>query len=68
MNTATEIQQILREEMRESTVITIAHRLEAVKNATQFIRLEKGRIIAQGNTTAELMNGGRSDLLGLSST
>jgi len=68
MNTAMKIQQILREEMRESTVITIAHRLEAVKNATHFIRLEKGRIAAQGNTTAEMMNGGRPDLLGLSST
>lgn len=46
--TAMEIQQILREEMRESTVITIAHRLEAVKDADLFIRLEKGRVAAMG--------------------
>jgi len=68
MKTAIEIQQILREEMKESTIITIAHRLEAVKNATHFIKLDKGRIVAQGNTTAQMMNGEEHDLLGLSST
>lgn len=34
--------------MRESTVITIAHRLEAVKDATHCIVLGKGRVIKQG--------------------
>ena len=48
METAMEIQQILREEMRESTVITIAHRLEAVRDADYFIRLEKGKLAAEG--------------------
>ena len=48
METALQIQQILREEMTESTVLTIAHRLEAVKDANYFIRLDKGRVIAQG--------------------
>ncbi|KAL6715406.1 hypothetical protein ACLMJK_006367 [Lecanora helva] len=48
METAMSIQQILREEMKESTVITIAHRLEAVKDATHFIRLEKGRVASTG--------------------
>ncbi|KAL9629162.1 MAG: hypothetical protein Q9164_006996, partial [Protoblastenia rupestris] len=47
METAMTIQQILRDEMKESTVITIAHRLEAVKNADYFIRLDHGRIIEQ---------------------
>lgn len=48
METAMQIQQVLREEMRESTVITIAHRLEAVKDADFFIRLDHGRVIAHG--------------------
>lgn len=47
-----QIQQILRDEMRESTVITIAHRLEAVKDADFFIRLEKGRIADVGPASA----------------
>lgn len=43
-----QIQQVLREEMKESTVITIAHRLEAVKDADFFIRLDHGRVITHG--------------------
>lgn len=43
-----DIQQVLREEMKESTVITIAHRLEAVKDADYFIKLDNGRVVAQG--------------------
>lgn len=52
-----QIQQILREEMTESTVITIAHRLEAVKDADFFIRLEGGRVAECG--PAEAMGGDR---------
>lgn len=55
--TAMTIQQILREEMRESTVITIAHRLEAVKNADFYIRLDHGRVIGQGAVDAAVMGG-----------
>ena len=51
METALQIQQILRDEMKESTVVTIAHRLEAVKDADFFIRLDKGRVIASGPTS-----------------
>jgi ABC-type multidrug transport system fused ATPase/permease subunit len=46
--TAMRIQEILREEMRESTVITIAHRVEAVSNASFCVSLQKGKIIEQG--------------------
>lgn len=60
-----EIQQILREEMRESTVLTIAHRLEAVKNASHFIRLDKGRVVAQGLATDAMMDREGSNSLGL---
>ncbi|KAI4231087.1 MAG: hypothetical protein LQ352_008415, partial [Teloschistes flavicans] len=42
------IQRILREELRQSTVITIAHRLEAVEGADFFIRLEEGRVVSHG--------------------
>ena len=62
METAIHIQQVLREELRESTVITIAHRLEAVKNADHYIMLKNGRVVAQGPTTAEMMETGLSDL------
>ncbi|KAF2430015.1 ABC transporter [Tothia fuscella] len=43
-----EIQQILREEMVEATVIMIAHRVEAVKGADYAIVLDKGRVLRQG--------------------
>lgn len=46
--TAMQIQQVLHEEMRESTVVTIAHRLEAVKNADYCIVLGKGKVLKQG--------------------
>ncbi|KAL4916876.1 integral peroxisomal membrane peroxin-domain-containing protein [Aspergillus aurantiobrunneus] len=43
-----EIQQVLREEMRESTVVTIAHRLEAIKDADYFIEMDQGRVARYG--------------------
>jgi ABC-type multidrug transport system fused ATPase/permease subunit len=52
-----EIQAILREEMKESTVITIAHRLEAVKNADYCIVLHKGGVLAQGPAEEMLRSG-----------
>jgi ABC-type multidrug transport system fused ATPase/permease subunit len=46
--TAREIQGLLREELSESTVITIAHRLEAVRGATHAVVLGKGRVVRMG--------------------
>lgn len=43
--TAFHIQQVLREELRQSTVITIAHRVEAVKDADFEIVLDKGKVV-----------------------
>jgi ABC-type multidrug transport system fused ATPase/permease subunit len=43
-----EIQQVIREELRESTVITIAHRLEAIKDADYYVVLDKGRVSKHG--------------------
>ncbi|KAH7188227.1 uncharacterized protein B0J16DRAFT_89377 [Fusarium flagelliforme] len=46
--TAATVQRILRQELRESTVITIAHRLEAVQDATWCLRLDRGRVVECG--------------------
>lgn len=41
-----EIQGILKKEMKEATVITIAHRVEAVGDADFVVILENGRVTA----------------------
>lgn len=48
METAKTIQDILHTEMKGRTVITIAHRLEAVKNAEYCVVLGKGRLVKHG--------------------
>ena len=53
MDTAAYIQQVLRSELRQSTIITIAHRLEAVRNADYRIVLANGRVVEQGPVTPE---------------
>jgi ABC-type multidrug transport system fused ATPase/permease subunit len=55
LETALRIQHILREEMRESTVITIAHRLEAVREADYCVVLAEGRVVEQGPAGEVLM-------------
>ncbi|KAI3212555.1 hypothetical protein CBS147311_128 [Penicillium roqueforti] len=49
LETSLEIQQIIREELQQSTVITIAHRIEAVKDADYFVVLDQGRVSRQGH-------------------
>ncbi|GAB0135532.1 hypothetical protein EsDP_00003867 [Epichloe bromicola] len=46
--TAAAVQRILREELSKSTVITIAHRLEAVEDADWCLRLDRGRVVECG--------------------
>ncbi|EFY97544.1 ABC transporter [Metarhizium robertsii] len=46
--TAATVQKVLREELSKSTVITIAHRLEAVEDANWCLRLEKGQVLDCG--------------------
>lgn len=46
--TAAFVQRILREQLSNSTVITIAHRLEAVEDATWCLRLDHGRVVECG--------------------
>ncbi|KAK8089138.1 ATP-dependent bile acid permease [Apiospora hydei] len=52
--TAMAIQEVLRDELRQSTVITIAHRLEAVKDVDYFIRLDNGRVVEFGPARSQL--------------
>lgn len=61
METSMQIQQVLHEEMKESTVITIAHRLEAVSNADYCIVLGNGRVIKQGPAAELLITGTDAD-------
>ncbi|KPM43649.1 ATP-binding cassette transporter abc4 [Neonectria ditissima] len=46
--TAARVQRILREELSKSTVITIAHRLEAVEDANWCLRLDHGKVVECG--------------------
>ncbi|KAG6003802.1 hypothetical protein E4U43_000858 [Claviceps pusilla] len=48
--TAATVQRILRNELSNSTVITIAHRLEAVQDANWCLRLEGGQVLECGPT------------------
>lgn len=56
--TAGYIQRLLREELRHSTVITIAHKAEAVEDADFEVVLDKGRIVRAGPRGARLERGG----------
>ena len=65
METTIRIQKVLREEMRESTAITIARRLEAVRNADYCVVLGKRKLVRAGNAKDMLAEGtGISGLLG----
>ena len=46
--TSLEIQQVIREELRESSVVSIAHQLEAIKDADYCVVLDQGRVVRQG--------------------
>ena len=48
VDTAWEIQRVLREELKGSTVITIAHRTAAVRDADNAITLSEGRLVSFG--------------------
>ena len=46
--TALQIQQVMHEEMAQSTVVTIAHRVDAVRNAEFCVVLGRGEVVDQG--------------------
>ncbi|KAG9259030.1 putative ABC bile acid transporter [Emericellopsis atlantica] len=58
--TAARVQRILREELTESTVITIAHRLEAVADANWCLRLDKGKVVECGPANGSDISAGSS--------
>ncbi|KAK3398342.1 hypothetical protein B0T20DRAFT_453118 [Sordaria brevicollis] len=51
VETAAYIHQLLRRELSHSTVITIAHKVEAVKDADFEIVLDKGKVVKAGKRT-----------------
>ncbi len=55
--TAGDIQRLLREELRESTVITIAHKAEAVEDADFEVVLDRGRVLRAGPRGARAAQG-----------
>lgn len=48
LETSLRIQRVLREELRMSTVVTIAHRVEAVREADDVVVLRGGRVVRVG--------------------
>lgn len=52
VGTAREVQRVLREEMGDSTIVTIAHRVEAVEGAGYEVRLEAGKVVRCGEAEA----------------
>lgn len=55
--TALRIQQVLAEEMEASTVITIAHRVEAVRRADWVVVLGEGSVRRVGSVAEVLGEG-----------
>ncbi|KAJ4408913.1 hypothetical protein N0V85_004160 [Neurospora sp. IMI 360204] len=53
VETAAYIHQLLRRELSHSTVITIAHKVEAVKDADFEIVLDKGRVVKAGRKVSK---------------
>ncbi|KAL8937476.1 MAG: hypothetical protein Q9211_003669, partial [Gyalolechia sp. 1 TL-2023] len=59
--TAREVQRVLRRELRGSTVVVIAHRVEAVEGAEWLVRMEGGTVV-ESRATREEERRGRSVL------
>ncbi|KAJ5964054.1 ABC transporter transmembrane domain type 1 [Penicillium vulpinum] len=52
------IQQVIREQFQGYTIITVAHRLETIKNSDSIIVMDKGRIVEVGSFDALRQNEG----------
>ncbi|KAJ2655367.1 hypothetical protein IWW48_005570 [Coemansia sp. RSA 1200] len=48
LETDKEMQKLFRSEFRDSTVLTIAHRLETIMNSDKIIVMDKGRVVEFG--------------------
>lgn len=58
MKTDSFIQQVIREKFKETTVITIAHRLHTITDYDKVIVMSRGRIVEYG-APWELLKSGR---------
>jgi ABC-type multidrug transport system fused ATPase/permease subunit len=52
--TSVELQNIIREELKEVTIIMIAHRVEAVQGADYCVVLQNGCVLRQGEVSGEI--------------
>ncbi len=58
METDNFIQTVIKEKFRETTVITIAHRLNTIADYDAIIVMQKGRIVEQGSPYELIQKGG----------
>ncbi|KAJ2096779.1 Transporter of the ATP-binding cassette (ABC) [Coemansia sp. S100] len=58
LETDRKIQELIRSEFRECTVLTIAHRLDTIMNSDRVIVMEKGEIAEIGPPQELIANGG----------
>ncbi|KAJ2046057.1 ABC transporter C member 13 [Coemansia sp. S16] len=53
------MQELIRSEFSDSTVLTIAHRLDTIMNSDRIIVMEKGEIVEMGPPQELIANGGK---------
>ncbi|KAJ2350735.1 Multidrug resistance-associated protein 1, partial [Coemansia sp. RSA 2673] len=58
LETDRKIQELIRSEFRECTVLTIAHRLDTIMNSDRVIVMEKGEVAEIGPPQELIANGG----------
>ncbi|KAJ2871059.1 Canalicular multispecific organic anion transporter 1 [Coemansia aciculifera] len=59
LETDRKIQELIRTEFSECTVLTIAHRLDTIMNSDRIIVMEKGEIVEIGPPQELISNGGK---------
>ncbi|KAJ2065347.1 Multidrug resistance-associated protein 1 [Coemansia sp. S146] len=59
LETDRKIQELIRMEFSECTVLTIAHRLDTIMNSDRVIVMEKGQIVEIGPPQELIANGGK---------
>ncbi|KAJ2037723.1 hypothetical protein H4S04_008514, partial [Coemansia sp. S16] len=59
LETDRKMQELIRSEFNDSTVLTIAHRLDTIMNSDRIIVMEKGEIVEIGPPQELIANGGK---------